>query len=486
MDFHTLSALELAHGIRTGRFTSVAVTEHFIERIERLNPALNAVVVFRPQQAREQARQADQAVVRGDRPLGALHGVPMTIKETWEIEGWLTTAGHEKLRDYRSPRTAPAVQRLIDAGAIVMGKTNVPEFAGDLQSYNTIYGATNNPWNRALTPGGSSGGAAAALASGMTPLELGSDIGGSIRTPAAYCGVYGLKPTYDLVPVRGHIPGAAGALAKRDIGVAGPLARNLDDIEHALDILAGPDTDRADAWRLNLPQSKAQSLSDFRVAFWLDDDYCPVEADVREGLETILGLLQAEGCHTDTEARPDSVTLPASDDLYYHMLAGVMGGGLPQAMLEKLKQTASADGSDYRIRFARGATQSHAQWLQRDEERAQLQARWAEFFRRHDLLICPVANALPFPHDHGQPVTDRVLTINGRSQPYMSITVWAGLAGIAGLPALTIPIQPGKEQLPRAIQVVAPAWHEKHLIRFGRLLAERIHPGGLPWPEVDT
>jgi amidase len=483
MDFHTLSSLELARGIRTGRFTSVAVTEHFIARIERLNPALNAVVVFRPDKALELARQADQAVARGDTGLGALHGVPMTIKETWEIEGWPTTAGHEKLRDHVSPRTAPAVQRLMDAGAIVVGKTNVPEFAGDLQSYNTIYGTTANPWNPALTPGGSSGGAAVALVTGMTSLELGSDIGGSIRTPAAFCGVYGLKPTYGLVPVRGHIPGPPGALARRDIGVAGPMARHLDDLELALDELAGPDTDMAAGWRIDLPAGDTRELSDLRVAFWLDDDYCPVQADVKAGLETILSLLQARGCQTDTRARPDSVNLPDSDQLYYHMLAGVMASELPPAMLDKFRRAAKTDADDYRSRFARGASQSHAQWLQHNEKRARLQANWADFFRHHDFMICPVANALPFPHDHSQPFTDRVLRVNGQNQPYMSITVWAGLAGIAGLPALTIPISPGENGLPRAIQVIAPAWHEKPLIQFGRLLAARIHPHGLPWPD---
>lgn len=484
MDFHTLGITELAEGVRTGRFTSVAITEHFIERIERLNPTLNAVVVFRPDQAREQARLADEAIARGEDALGPLHGVPMTVKETWEIAGWPTTAGHDNLRDHVSPRTALAVQRLIDAGAIIIGKTNVPEFAGDLQTYNILYGTTANPWNRALTPGGSSGGAAAALATGMTPLELGSDIGGSIRTPAAFCGVYGLKTTYGVVPLRGHIPGAPGALARRDIGVAGPLARHPDDLQLALETLAGPDTELADAWQLKLPASDARALADFRVAFWLDDDYCPVEASARAGVESILALLQEEGCQTDSQARPEAVTLPDSDNLYYHMLAGVMGGELPEAILEKLQHTALSDAYDYRSRLARGATQSHAEWLKRDEERAQLQAHWTDFFQHYDLIICPVTNTPPFPHDQSQPVTERRLNINGHSQPYMSITVWAGLASIAGLPALTIPISPEKDGTPRAIQVIAPAWHEQRLIQFARLLAARIHPDGLPWPEL--
>src|SRR5690625_494841 len=231
------SASELASMIGDREISAQALLEYFLERVDRLNPALNAVVTTYRDAARQRAKEADAAIAKGE-SWGPLHGVPMTIKETFEIAGMATTAGATGLRDHVSSETATAVQRLLDAGAIVYGKTNVPLYAGDLQSYNEIYGTTNNPWNLERTPGGSSGGAAAALAAGLTPLELGSDIGGSIRTPAHFCGVFGLKTSYGIIPSRGHIPGPPGSLSRPDLGVMGPMARNTDDLELAFDILA--------------------------------------------------------------------------------------------------------------------------------------------------------------------------------------------------------------------------------------------------------
>lgn len=481
MEFHTLSSFALADGIKRRRFTAVAVLEHFLARIERLNPALNAIILLRPEAAQQQAQAADEAADRGE-DLGALHGVPMTIKETFEIAGWPTTAGHSRYRDHIPDTTAPAVQRLLDAGAIIMGKTNVPELAGDLQSYNDIYGTTNNPWNTALTPGGSSGGAAAALAAGLTPLELGSDIGGSIRTPAAFCGIYGLKPTYGLVPTRGHIPGPPGSLAKRDIGVAGPMGRHLDDLEGALDLLAGPDRQDATAWQLTLPPATKSQLSRYHIAAWLDDDRCQPDQPVRLALERVVDALRGAGARVDVSARPDNLTLRESDNLFYDLLAGVMGGGLPDTLLNKLSTQVDGNPQDYRVRFARGATQSHAHWLQQDEQRARLQARWAHFFETVDALICPVVHTLPFAHDQSGSAPSRTLLINGQSEPYMDITVWAGLAGVAGLPALSIPVGQTPEGLPLAVQIVGPAYSERRLLALARLLDQLMTPHGLPWP----
>ncbi len=481
MEFHTLSATQLAKGIKAREYTSEQVLDHFLKRARDLNPALNAIVILKEEEAREQAKAADRAAEQGQ-DLGPLHGVPMTIKETYEITGWPTTAGHKGYKDHISPRTAVAVQRLLDAGAVVFGKTNVPEFAGDLQSYNDIYGTTNNPWNTDLTPGGSSGGAAAALAAGLTPMELGSDIGGSIRTPAAFCGLYGLKTTHGLIPMRGHVPGAPGSLGNRDMGVAGPLARHLDDIEESLDVLAGPDENMAAAWSVNLPQPAKQSLSDYRFATWLDDDFAPVDKEVLNGLVGFCEALKDLGV-TLEDAQPQDLTLEKSHRLYYHLLGGVMGQGLPEPMRAKLKPLAEGDGDDYRSRFARGALQSHSQWLNADEERVRLQRRWAALFQDYDLLICPVTNTLPFAHSQDVAAIDRTLTINGKQEPYMDITVWAGVAGVVGLPAISFPVGFGADGLPRAAQIIGPAWSEKTLIQVARLASEVLFPDGLPWPD---
>lgn len=480
MDFHTIPAFELARGIKARDYTSEQVLNHFLERTRRLNPAINAIVVLREEQAREQARQADKAANEG-RDLGPLHGVPMTIKETFELEGWPTTAGHKGYRDHISSRTAVAAQRLLDAGAIIFGKTNVPEFAGDLQSFNEIYGTTNNPWNTDLTPGGSSGGAAAALASGLTPLELGSDIGGSIRTPAAFCGVYGLKTTQGLIPMRGHVPAAPGSLAKRDMGVGGPLARHLEDLEAELDLLAGPDRDMA-PWQIKLPQADTRPLKAYRFASWLNDNWAPVDNKVLEPLTSFCDQLLSKGCRVE-DARPNDLTLESTHRLYYHLLGGVMGQSLPEKIRKRLAVSAAEEGDDYPHRFARAALQSHGEWLRKDEERAQLRQRWAEFFKDYDLLICPVTNTLPFPHNQDTPATQRTLTINGRAESYMDITVWAGVAMVVGLPAISIPIGLGDDGLPRALQIIGPAWSEKTLIQVARLIQAELFPAGLPWPQ---
>ncbi|WP_111493278.1 amidase [Marinobacter bohaiensis] len=480
MHYHQMSSFALADGIRRQDFSAVEVLDHFLQRIERHNPDLNAIVVLRADDARRQAEAADAAAQRGE-DWGLLHGVPMTIKETFEIKGWPTTAGHGKLRDHVSPRTAPAVQRLLDAGAIVLGKTNVPELAGDLQTFNSLYGTTHNPWDAARTPGGSSGGAAAALAAGLTPLELGSDIGGSIRTPSAFCGVYGLKTTYGVIPTRGHVPAAPGQCRKRDLGVAGPMGRHLEDLDRMLSLLVGADDMEAPGWQVHLPEAHCDKVTDLTVAAWPDDLYCPVDTEVRAGLQSVIDLLRAEGAQVDEQARPEQVSLKDNHDLYYTLLAATMGGGFDEAMREKLKEQAgSGDPADYRTRFARGATLSHADWMNLDEQRAQLQRRWRRFFERYDVLVCPVTNTQPFPHDQDTSALDRHLIINGRPQPYMDVTVWSGLAVLSGLPALSLPVGFTDSGLPLAVQLIGPAFGDRNLLRIGHLLARHLHPDGLP------
>ena len=478
MDLHRIGASALARRIKDGEVTAEAALDHFIDRIERLDGALNAVVVRRFEQARERAREADQALARGE-DWGALHGVPMTVKETYEIAGWPTTAGMASLRGHVSERTSAAVERLLDAGAVIFGKTNVPAYASDLQTYNDIYGTTRNPWNPDLTPGGSSGGAAAALAAGFTPLELGSDIGGSIRTPAAFCGVCGLKPSFGLISTRGHVPGPPGALARRDISVAGPLARRVDDLELALTLLAAPEQEEATAWRLELPAPRHRELKDFRVATWLDDDRCPVDRRIVEALASLVARVAERGASVDANARPRGVTLGGAHDLYYQLLTGTMGGGLPSGLYDQLKQAAGeADPQDrgYRALFAKGATQSHAEWLRGDEQRAVMRAAWARFFQDFDVLLCPVVQTLPFTHRQTPGPDQRTLTVNGAEQPYMDILVWVGLAGAVYLPAATVPIGRTEDGLPLAGQIVGPYLEDRTVLAFAAELEVLLEP----------
>ncbi|HET8707899.1 MAG TPA: amidase family protein, partial [Pseudomonadales bacterium] len=232
------SAKSLLQAMQDGALSSRQLLELYIKRIEQKNAEINAVVATDLEAARKRADAADAARANGEL-WGPLHGLPMTIKDTYEVPGMPCTAGAPMYRNHQPSRAAVAVQKLIDAGAIIFGKTNVPLFASDLQSYNKIYGTTNNPWNKALTPGGSSGGAAAALAAGFTAAELGSDIGGSIRTPAHFCGVYGHKVTHGIISMRGHVPGPPGTLGEPDLAVAGPMARAAGDLALLLDVVAG-------------------------------------------------------------------------------------------------------------------------------------------------------------------------------------------------------------------------------------------------------
>jgi len=465
-------ARELARMIRDGETGSEALLDAMLERIERYNPDLNAVIHLDADRARKRAKEADKALARGE-VWGPLHGLPMTIKESFEVTGMPTTAGAPELKDHRSSMNAVAAQRLLDAGAIIVGKTNVPLYTADLQSYNEIYGTSNNPWDRQCTPGGSSGGAAAALAAGLTPIEFGSDIGGSIRTPANFCGVCGHKPTYGLVPGRGHVPGPPGTLTAADIAVMGPLARTVDDLELALDLTAGPDRDQAVGWRLSLPQARHARLGDFRVAAWLDDPACPVEREVVGILQATVESLRRAGVAVDDRARPEGIDLAGSYEVFYELMTASMAPGLPKKVFDRMRDTAAEAASDdrsYRVRFARAVTGRHADWLRTHERRLHMRRAWVSFFEDFDILLCPVTNTLPFKHDHSSPMNDRVLQVNGQPTPYMDILKWVGLTGVVYLPVTVIPVGQTRSGLPVGVQIVGPYLEDRTCLAFARLL----------------
>ena len=296
---HWQTAGELASGIRTGHLSSREVLDHLVARIGRLDGPVNSVVHWDLDRAQVAADEADCAVERGDR-LGPLHGVPMTIKDSFQTEGCTTTSGSPDLADSVPTEDAWPVARLREAGAIPFAKTNLPIFAGDIQTYNEVYGTTNNPHNIEHTPGGSSGGSAAALAMGFTPIELGSDIGGSIRVPAHYSGVVGHKPSFGIVPGHGQIPGPPGTFSQADLAVSGPMARSASDLDLMLDVLAGPDRWSTPAWQLNLPSSSVKDLRGVRIAAWIDDPFCPVDGDgvgdVSEHGRPLAGPLPVRRC----------------------------------------------------------------------------------------------------------------------------------------------------------------------------------------------
>src|SRR5919107_1617280 len=374
-DWADRSATEIVAGIRAKEVSSRELLATFLERVERRRD-LNAVVTLDVERATATADRADEAVAKGE-PLGALHGLPMTVKDAFETEGLRTTSGAPELSEHVPERDADAVARLRAAGAVIFGKTNLPIYAGDIQTFNDVFGVTNNPWDLSRGAGGSSGGAAAALAARLTPLELGSDIGGSIRNPAHYCGVTGLKPPYGIVPIRGHIPGPPGSLSEGDIGVAGPMARTVPDLELALDVLGGPDEARAVAWRLELPPPRADALEGYRVATWLDDPYAPVDRAVLDVLQGAVETLAGGGALVD-EGASLGVELEEIAEVYLQLLVGVLANGYPPEVLAAADEMAAAlDPADRSLPtlFLRGLAQRKREWNVVHERREQIRGR---------------------------------------------------------------------------------------------------------------
>ncbi len=476
-ELHWRSAIELATAIRAGEVTSAEALEHFVARIERLDGPINAVVQWDLDRARADAAAADAALAAGGR-VGPLHGVPMTIKDSFQTAGCITTSGAPELADHVPTEDAWPVARLREAGAIVFAKTNLPLFAGDIQSYNDVYGTTNNPHDVERTPGGSSGGSAAALAMGFTPIELGSDIGGSIRVPAHYSGVMGHKPSYGILPSHGQIPGMPGTLSQADLAVSGPMARTVDDLELGLDVLAGPDRWMTPAWHLDLPPARATALTDLRIAAWIDDDHCPIDADTNAAFETTFAAIVAAGGSVDTEARP-GFALQKADDVFSALLFAALSGGHPRDKIEHM----AADASDTPLgRVKRLTAARHRDWLANHERHLQIRERWAEFFADFDAVLLPVQPRPAIPHDHSEPQWGRTVEIGGTEASYMDLFSWIAPAGVGYLPATVVPIGVSGDGLPIGVQIVGPYLHDRTTLQVARHIS--FLRGGCPRPAL--
>ena len=465
------SATELAEEIRTRRIGCLELLDHFLTRAERFNPDLNAIVVFDVERARERAREADAALARGE-VWGPLHGLPMTVKDSYDVAGLPTTWGAPELRDNVAARNAVAVERLLGAGAVVFGKTNVPHNLADFQSYNEVYGTTSNPWDRSRVPGGSSGGSAAALAAGLTGLEAGSDIGGSIRNPAHYCGVYGHKPTWGILPPRGHAK--PGGLAPTDISVIGPLARAAEDLALSLDVVSGPDRIEAAGWKLDLPRPAARSPSGWRLAVWADDGFCPVDHAVRDAVLKAADAFRAAGAEVDHEARP-AFDPAEAHDVYTRLLQGALSiRHGDEEFGRALERTAALEEGDDgpRARRLRAGTMHHRDWLLTHERRTRLRWAWREFFDGFDALLCPIACIPAFAHDHRRDLDARRITVNGEEREYWDQLFWAGLTCVALLPATVAPAT--DTGLPIGVQIVGPEGGDYVTIEIARQLGGLI------------
>lgn len=472
-DLDFASALDAARAIRGGQISSVELTTRMLDRIQQHNGKLNAVVALAPD-AVERARAADDARARREW-WGPFHGVPCTIKDTFEVAGVTTTAGSPALRGHVPARDAAVAARLRASGMIILGKTNVPLFAADWQSYNAVYGQTNNPWDAARTPGGSTGGGAAALAAGLTYLEPGSDLAGSIRIPAHFCGVYGHKPSLDVVPMRGHIPPPPGISAgpPSTLPVAGPLARSAADLRAALEVLGGPDGDEARAWRWALPPARGSRLADYRIGYVLDDPRGPVAPEVGDALAAAIGALRRAGAQL-TEGWPAGVNVEEQFDAYYTLLTARFTGPVREDQLGGLRQLAADPDGSYLSRYARAVTASDA-YLQRVEVRRRAaRGVWQAYFRTHDAFLLPTALVAAFPHDHAGTPLMRVLATPRGERPYPDLCFWTSFASLAGLPATTAPVGLTPGGLPVGIQIVGPYLEDATPIDLAGRLADVI------------
>lgn len=479
-DLDFASALDAALAICVGQVSSVELTTRMLDRIARLNPKLNAIVVVAADAALARARSADEARARRE-SWGPFHGVPITIKDTFEVAGVTTTAGAASLRTHVPTRDAAVVSRLQGAGAVVLGKSNVPIFASDWQSYNAVYGQTNNPWDVARTPGGSTGGGAAALAAGLSYLEPGSDLGGSIRIPAHFCGVYGHKPSLDVVPMRGHIPPPPGIAATPPftLPVAGPLARSAADLLAALAVLGGPDGDEARAWRWSLPPARGARLGDYRIGYVLDDPRASVSAEEAPALAAAVEALRKAGARLE-EGWPPGVNLEEQYDTYLTLLYAHFTPPAREDQLPGLRQLAANQDGSYLARYARAVTASDVYLQTMETRRRVARGVWQAYFRTHDAFLMPAALVPAFPHDHSGNQFTRVLTTPGGPRPYGDLCFWISFATLAGLPATTAPVGHTAGGLPVGLQIVGPYLEDATPIAVAGHLADVI--GGFKAP----
>jgi len=471
------TATELAAAVRTREITARDLVEDHLARIERHNPRLNAIVTLDAENARRRADDADAAVARGE-PLGPLHGVPVTIKDAFETAGLRTTSSYKPLAHHVPGRDATVVARLRAAGAIVLGKTNMSELAMDVQSISPIFGRANNPW--ALD--GSTGGGGAAVAAGLSPLELGSDIGGSIRIPAHFCGVVGLKPTEHRVSSAGHVPDLPGrARHIRHMGVFGPLARSVGDLELALRIVAGPDGRDWDVPPVPLEAPPARALAARRFA-WTDDFGVPVDADTRRVLADVARRLEAAGCQV-TRATPTGFDFQAAWETYGELTLESLAEA-PFAL--RLGATlASPFYSDVPIQhgLARGAAtlglRRHGRALTRRDD---LLSALEPFLAGYDAWLCPVS-ATP-AYTHRRPGLGRrgdPIDVDGVQIPYWTANIsYTSVFNLTGNPVCVVPAGTSRDGLPIGIQIVGRRWDDMHVLAVARQVEALLDPIGAP------
>jgi amidase len=471
-----MTARDMLANITEGKVSARELLDAHVARHAALAKSINAVTATDLERARKDAQAIDDARAKG-MELGALAGLPMTIKDGFDVEGMPATAGFPPFagRD-KNCADAELVARARGAGAVVWGKTNVPLMLGDWQSYNAIYGTTNNPYDVTRVPGGSSGGAAAALATGITPLEIGSDIGGSLRMPANFCGVCALKPTWGVLPMRGHVPPPPGIEAEVDLGVGGPMARNVDDLKLLWSVLSGT------------PEAEQRPVKGARIAVWDEDVLLPLGRDARDALSRAADALSRRGAKIERIKAPvDTRELLVN---YLWLLFSILGAGFPEHVLNEIAKTRDADLKDFAASrdpwspaLNRLATTARAsEVLEAQRARQALKDRMADFFRHTDAILMPIAPVTAFRHDHSEPFGARRLDMDGQTIPYVTMLGWIALATVLHLPSIAVPAGRSKDNMPVGVQIVGPMNGEARLFDFADAVEEQL--GGFKPPPV--
>ncbi len=479
------SASSQASAVARGDISAAELLQAVLARFERFNDDVNAVVFTRLEEAAIRANEADAATARGE-TWGPLHGVPMTVKEPWDWMGSPSTSGYEELAGWRPSANSVVTQRLLDAGAVIYGKTNIPVGMADWQTFNPLYGTTSNPWDLSRILGGSSGGAAAAVATGMTALEIGSDIGASIRNPAHYCGVFGHKPTYGIIPTAGH--GSPGDPSEIDIGVAGPLARFADDLSLGLDVVAGPGRLDGVGWRLELPAPRKDRPDSIKAAVMLESPCVVQDDELTDQLASTVEALGELGVQLDYEARPD-IDREESFETYLTLLRAATGTEYTSEELDLLRLDATrfataeryrGRSGDYRALVGHAATISHWEWAANHRRREHHRLAWAEFFDEYDVMLCPAAATAAHPHDQLGERADRTIAVNGTEQSTIDQLFWAGWSCGVYLPSTVAPAGLTASGLPCGLQIITGHLRDREGIAFARLMEREL--GGYQVP----
>ena len=467
------SATELASVIRGKVASAKEVLDEHLCHITKHNPSLNAVVTLNEEEARQRAERADAALARGE-VWGPLHGVPVTVKDAFETAGLRTTSSFKPLANYIPKQDATVVARLRAAGAIILGKTNMPMLALDVQSNSPLFGRANNPWNTAYTPGGSTGGGAASVAAGLSPLEIGSDMGGSVRIPAHFCGILALKSSEHLVSIAGHIPEPPGApRGVRHMGVVGPLARCVDDLRLAISLIAGTDGRNWEVPPVPLSSVAKRPLRKCRIA-WTDDFGIPLAENVRTALKSLADELLGAGCRVE-QLRPPGFDFRMAHETWGEMLGSEVGAGMPLVprFLTGLQFRMMHSRSYLRNGVIRGVRLNMPRYARALTRRDALISQLDKFLSEWDAWLCPVTSGPAFTHCRtGQPIE-----IDGRKVPYLvASTGYTTVFNLTGNPVVVLPVGRSKEGLPIGIQVVGRRWRDMELLAAADAIADVTGP----------